>query len=156
MCIRDRTDALRVFRQRTFPFRREQAFRRELQLEFLERDLQRAHAAQFDLPDDQLILAAHLIDRDIALQDDLLPVRQQRARPAGGVAKTHAAQLRARVLEREINVPGSLRAQIADLAAHPDRADALLQQPPDLRRQVADGQNLPRLLRQEQFAEVPL
>jgi hypothetical protein len=51
---------------------------------------------------------------------------------------------------------GRLRAQIADLAAHPDRADALLQQPPDLRSQIADGQNLPRLLRREQFAEIPL
>ena len=114
---RHEADALRIFRQRTFPFRREETFRRELQLEFFERDLQRAHAAQFDLPHDQLILPAHLIDRDIALQEDLLPVRQQRARLAGGVAKTHAAQLRARVLEREINVAGRLRAQIGDLAA---------------------------------------
>jgi hypothetical protein len=35
-------------------------------------------------------------------------------------------------------------------------SDQFLQQPPDLRRQIADGQNLPHLLRQEQFAEVPL
>ena len=43
---RDQADALRIFGQRPFPFRREQSLRRKLLLEFLEGDLQRADALQ--------------------------------------------------------------------------------------------------------------
>ena len=86
----------------------------------------------------------------------LLTVRQQCARFTRGVSKTHAAQLGPGILEREINVAGRLRAQVRDLAAHPDLAHGLLQQPPDLRCQFADGQNFSDLFRRKQFAEVPL
>ena len=120
-------------------------------LEFLECDLQRAHAAQFDLSHDELILASpHLIDRDVALQDGSLLPRppQQRARFAGSIKRKQTTiQLRACVFEREINVAGRLRAEIADLARPPrPRRRRLLQQPSDLRCQIADGQYLPDLL----------
>ena len=62
-----------------FPFLREESFRRELLLEFLERDLQRANALQLHGANDELILPARLIDRHVALQQNLPAVRQQLA-----------------------------------------------------------------------------
>ena len=50
-------------------------------------------------------------------------------------AEQDAAQLRRRVLEREINVAGRLRAEIRHFARDPDGTDLLLQQRPNLRRQ---------------------
>ena len=73
---RDQADALRISGQRPFSFRREQAFRRELLLELLKRDLQRADALQFHRPHDELVLPARLIDRHVALQQKLLAVLQ--------------------------------------------------------------------------------
>ena len=103
-------------------------FRRELLLEFLKRDLQRADALQFHRADDELVLPARLINRHVALQQNLLAVRQQFAMRNFLAAEQHAAQLRRRVLEREINVAGRLRAQVGDFAAHPDGADLFFQQ----------------------------
>ena len=111
------------------------SFRRELLLEFLERDLQRADALQLHRAHDELVLPARLINRHVALQQDLLAVLQHAAVHDRLAAEQHAAQLRPGVLEREINVAGRLRAQIRDLARHPDRADLFFQQPLDLRRQ---------------------
>src|SRR5437764_468472 len=80
-------------------------------------------------------------------------------------AEQHAAQLRAGILEREVNVARAREAQARDLTRHPDLAHLVLEQPPDLPGQFRDGQNLPRRLRgfsrlgrlcRTQFAKVPL
>ena len=75
----DQADALRISGQRTFSFRREQAFRREFLLQFLKGGLQRAHALQFHRAHDELVLPARLINRHVALQQNLLSVREQLA-----------------------------------------------------------------------------
>src|SRR5207245_1837543 len=103
-------DALRVKRQWTLPLRREQALRCELLLELLERDLERAHALQLHRAHDQLVLPARLIDRHVALHQNFLAVPQKLALARRFAAKEHATELRPSVLEREINVPGTLRA----------------------------------------------
>ena len=83
----------------------------------------RAVADRLDGADDELVLPARLIDRHIALQQNFLAVREQAALRRCGAAKEHAAQLRRRILEREINVAGALCAEVGDLAADPDGAD---------------------------------
>ena len=89
---RDQADALRILRQRPFPFRREQPFRRELLLEFLKRDLQRADALQFHRAHDELILPARLINRHVALQQNLLAVLPA-ARDAPPASPRNSTQL---------------------------------------------------------------
>ena len=105
----DQADALRVARQRAFPFRRKQPFGLELLLELLERHLQRADALQLDLGDAQLVLPARLIHRHVPLQHDLPPVLQQRAIHLRLAPEQHAAHLRAGVLEREVDMAGALQ-----------------------------------------------
>ena len=103
--------------------------KRELLLELLECDLQRADAVQLQCPHDELVLPARLINRHVALQKEFLSVRQQFAMRHRLAAKQHATQLRAGILEREVHVPGSLRAQVGDLTRHPHLAHVLFQQP---------------------------
>ena len=87
-----------------FSFRGKKPFRAELFLEFFKGGLERADALQFHRQHLQLILAARLIDGDVALENHLPPVGQRAAIGHGVAAKKNAAQLRAGVLEGEINV----------------------------------------------------
>jgi hypothetical protein len=93
------------------------------------------------------------------LQQNLLSIRQQLAMRNLFAAEQHATQLGRGILECEIHVAGRLRAQVGDLACHPDLADRFFQQPFDLRREFRDGQNLSSRtagFRREQLPEVPL
>ena len=146
-----------VARELALALQLEEALRRELFLQPLEGCLQRAHALQLRAADDELILPARLIDRHVAGEQHLLAVGEQRAMRDGRVAEEHARELRARVLEREVNVPGRLRAEVGDFAGDGDLPDLLLQQPLDVPGQLRDGQHLAHGLRREEFAaEVPL
>ena len=153
---RDQADALRKTGQGPFSFGRKKPFRAELLLEFFKGGLERADALQFHGQHLQLILSARLINGDVALENHLPPVGQRAAMGHGVAAKKHAAQLRARVLEGEINVPGHLLAEVGDFPRDPNLADLFFQRAPDVRRQFADGENAPRRLRREEFrAKIP-
>ena len=71
------------------------------------------------------------------LENHLAAIGQRAAIGRGIVPKKNATQLRARVLECKINVPGHLLAEIGDFAGDPNLADLLFQQragcPPSLR-----------------------
>ena len=125
-------------------------------LQLLERRLERPDPLQLDLRHAQLVLPARLIHRHVALQRNLPPVLQQRTIHLRFPSKQHAVQLRPDVLEREIDVPGALAAQVRHFARHPNLADLLFQQPLDLPRQFSDGQHFARLFPGEQLAELPL
>src|SRR5439155_6558857 len=127
------SDSLRIARQRPFPFRREQALGLELSFEPLEGQLQCAYALQLDGADDELVLPARLVNSEVALDDDLLAVLQNRAILHRLAAKQHAVQLRVGVFQREVNVAGTLHAQIGDFARHPDQAELLFEQSLHLR-----------------------
>ena len=73
----------------------------------------RRRPATFDGNDAQLILAARLIDGDVALEHDLAAVLQEVASLAGFVAEEDTTELRIGVLEGEINMAGALCAEIA-------------------------------------------
>ena len=93
-------------------------------------------------------------DQPQASRKDIMQSRGGRA--VRGVFEIKPAQLRRRILEREINVAGALRAQVGDFAADPDGADLFFKEPLDVHREFPDGQDLARRFRREQFAEVPL
>ena len=144
-------------RERTFAFSGEQAFCRELLFKLLELDLQRADALQLHRAHEQLILSARFVHRDFALQQNFLPILHQLAMRHRFVTKQHTTQLRARIFECEINVPGAaLQTEVGDLTADPNRADLFFEKTFDLRGEFADRKNLASLFCWEQFAEVPL
>ena len=66
------------------------------------------------------------IDCHVAGEQHLLPVGEQRAARHGRVAEEHARELSARVLEREVNVPRRLRAEVGDFARDRDLPDLLV------------------------------
>ncbi len=82
----------------------EEAFVGETLLQLLESDLQRAGAYGLDVADVNLIFATRFIHAERATHGDVQSVFRAKFQPANLVAKTHAANLRLRVFQREIQV----------------------------------------------------
>ena len=79
-------------------------------------------------PHHQLILAARLIDADLAVGQHLQPVAQGQALARGVAAEKHAAELRAGVLEGKIHMAAGLRAEVRDFPRNPAGGEAALEQ----------------------------
>src|SRR5690606_4328236 len=124
---RDETQRRRHGRQGPLAGRIEQALLGQPTLERLELPLQPPLAILDDRPDDQLVLAALLIDADFSIQDHLPAIAQAHRLPGGVSAEQDRRNLRARILERKINVPAALDTQVGHLAPHPARPDLTLQ-----------------------------
>src|SRR5439155_5806523 len=118
--------------------------------------LQRAQALRLHRPHDELILPTRFVNRQIALQDELLPILEKLPVAHRRPAEQHAAQLSSAIFEREVKVAGGLGAQVGDFAGDPNLAQLLLEQPPDRRRQFADAQHPAGWLAGEQLTEFPL
>ena len=120
-------DPLREAREFLFSFRIEEPFNLQLGFEFFKLHLQRSHALQFHRAHDELILAALLVHREVALQHHLLAVLHQLTLPHARAAKKHTRQLRTSVLDGKIHMPRSLRAKVGDFALHPNLANLIFQ-----------------------------
>ena len=59
-----------------------------------------------------MILPLRLVDADLAMDDNLLAIAKLDRLSRRIAAKQHGAQLRAGILQRKINVPARLRAQV--------------------------------------------
>jgi len=116
----DQTDALRKLWQWPFSLCGKQTFRGKFLFELLKGDLERTDALHFHCAHDELVLPTRLINRHVSLQQDFLPVNKQFAVRNAFPTKKHASQLRASVLEREVNVPGILGAKVCDFSRDPD------------------------------------
>jgi hypothetical protein len=106
----------------------EQALGRQPLLERLEFPLQPPDAVLDHRADDELILSPRLVDADLAVHDHLQPVAQFHLLAQRIAAKQNRAELRARILQRKINMPARLRPEVRDLAAHPARPQAAFEQ----------------------------
>jgi hypothetical protein len=71
-------------------------------LEFLEGTLERAQARILDVIDEQLVVAARLVETDSPARDDTLPIARLEAREHVALSEHRAAQLRIAILQREI------------------------------------------------------
>ena len=118
--------------------------------------MQRADTLQFDSAHNQLILSARFVNREVALDEEFLAILQDLAVGVRFATKQNTVQLSVRILEREVNVAGTLDAQVRRFARHPDQAKLLFEQALHLRRQLADRQHAPRRFARKQLAEVPL
>ena len=152
----DKTNALRMPGNRTLALGGKKPFCLQLLLEALKCLLQRAHPLQLHREDTQLILAALLVHGERAVEHDLLAVGEQIPVGQKFATKEDATELGISVLEREVNMPGALCAQVAQFAGDPNLPHLLFQQRPDVCSQLADGEHAPSARLLKQFAELPL
>ncbi len=116
----------------------EEALGFELVAELLVGKLQSAGAAGLDGFCDQLQLAARLVDRDAAANEDSQSVLRTKAEKLGLAAEEDDGKLRIAVLEREVDVAGGGWAAVGDLARDPEVGVGLLNMLPHVGDQVAD------------------
>ena len=117
----------------------EQAFGGELLLQHLELAPQRALAGRLQLLDDQLVVAARLVQADPAVGQHLVAVLEPIVGPRWRWRKKARPDLCRIVLEREIDVPGRGPREIREFAFDPDAAESLLEQRFRLAVELADG-----------------
>ena len=105
---------------------------------------QRALAGPAQAFDDQLQVAARLVDAQPAPHLDLSPSRGDEIQQAGRAAEHGAANLARFVLQREVAMPAGRAREAGNLAPHRDRVEAGIQRISDGAAQRADW---PRLVR---------
>ncbi len=105
----------------------EQAFGRQLVFELVEGAAQGAVTGFFQMFDDELELAAALVQRDPSPRQHLHAIIRFEAQQLITHLEHGAAHLRLLVFEREIQMPGAGPGQIGQLAFHPDQREMALQ-----------------------------
>ena len=101
---------------------------------------QRALARQLHPLDDDLIFRPARVGGELAGRDDLGAIfRPERERSRAG-PPDHRVDARILVLEAEIAVAGLMALEPADLAAHPDLAEGILDRPLERARKLADAE----------------
>ncbi len=116
----DDADAPREARQRSLALGCEQPFRRELFLQLLEGELQRAEALRLDQLHQQLILAARFVYIDAPTGEYGQPILRLELPVAVRGAEGDALHLRFALFEREVVVAALRQLQPGDLARNPD------------------------------------
>src|SRR5437763_7433596 len=128
-------------RQGAFPRRVEQAFLLQTLFQLFECELQRTESLRFEMLADKLIFALRFIDRNLAARDDARAVgRFEFEVPQRGL-EHEAAQLRAIVLQREVQMTGVPHAAVGQFTFDPHLEQLGFEQSADLDRQVSDGEN---------------
>ncbi len=131
---RGRTGSGRLRAASNRPSRLEPAF------QLLEGRLQRAEAVRLERIADELILALDVVQAQPAAHDDAHAVLGPESQHPRGHAEHHGANLRAVVLQREVDVAGAPLPAVRDLALDEHAAERLLDDLLDGGRQLADRQ----------------
>ena len=131
----DDADAAWQARQCALGRRIEQAFGAKARLELLELALQRAGTGFLQRFDDELEVAARLVQAHAGACQHAHAVAGAEAQRAAARAEHRAADLRRGVLEREVQVARRRPRQIGDLALDPQRRQRVLEQVMDEPRQ---------------------
>ncbi len=143
----DDPDASRKFRQSAFPCGIEKSFRLQFALERFEFCLKQTESARLQDLHAQLILSSRFEDRNVSVNLHLRAVGQRRAQWRHRIAKNHASDLRPGIFECEILV--AARDAACNLKFRPaprPRRISSRAVPRICRGQLADGENLRRLL----------
>jgi len=125
-------------RQCPLAFGREQAFGQQLRAQCLNPRQQRALAGIFQAVDNELVFRPVGIGADPPSGDHLDPVFGLEGEARHCRLPNHRFQLRARILQREVDMAGGVALQFGDLAAHADATEAFLQRAADGAREFAD------------------
>ena len=121
---RDDADAGREAGQRAFSRGIEKPFGQQLLLELLEGELQRAVTLRLDGFDDELILAALLVDIDAAAHQNLHAILRLELQPPVRELPADAFDLRVGVLESEVAMAAGNELCAGDFARDPDVGEA--------------------------------
>ena len=120
----------------------EKALGLQLGFQLLEGDLQGAHAPGLGVVQDELVLAAGLVDVHPRPADDVHPVLEVELEPPGNGPEQHRPDLAVLVFEREVEMARGGPAEVGDLALDPELIEGGLQDVLDLPGELRDGQNL--------------
>src|SRR5262249_34968510 len=123
------------------PRRVEQPLGGEPALQLLQLREQGADAGDAHLLDDQLVLAARLVDADLAERLDFQAVFRLERELHGLHAVHGALELRGLVLELEVVVPARVRLEPGQLPLHPHAGERAAQQVLDRARDLADRED---------------
>ena len=115
----DDADAPGKARQRALAFRGEQTFRCEFRAQLLELPLQGSEAGVFHVIDDELVLAARLVQPDAGPYQHLLAIPRREGTQHISLPEHGAANLRGGIFEGEIPVPGAGSREIGDFRLEP-------------------------------------
>src|SRR5208283_65661 len=102
-----------------------------------------AEARILHVVDEQLKLAARLVQPDSGAHEDLLAVPRRECREHISLSEHRAAHLRSRIFEREIPVSRGGPREIRDFRFEPEAAETALQQDPDLAIESRDTVDIP-------------
>ncbi len=123
----DHADARGECRQRALAVRVEQALGSEARLEFVEGPAQRAFAGFLHVVEHQLVLPARLVQRQPAAPEHAKPLAGLELQPRALGLEHRAADLRARVLDREIQMARGRARHVPEFALDPHRAERAFQ-----------------------------
>ena len=101
-------------------------------------------------------MAPDFVNSQIALENDLLAILQELPVRRRLAAKQNAAQLGIGIFEREVNVAGTLNAQVGDFARNPDLPHFLLQEAAHRGRKLSHRQDTTSGFGRKKLSEVPL
>lgn len=107
-----------------------------------EGELESAEAFRLELGDDDLVLAAPVVDADVAAGDDLLAVGELEVQLAGDAAKHDSGELGVGVFQGEVTVTGGRGGEVGDFAFDPDGRELAFEESLDAAGQFGDGENL--------------
>ena len=130
----DDADAPRHDGQRLLARFVEEPFLLQLFLQLLEGQLQRAQPHGLDVTDVHLIFAAHFVDAEGSAHADVQAILGTELDAAQLIAKADATNLRARILQSEIEVTGLRGLVIGDFAFDPNVGESAFEQTADLAR----------------------
>ena len=130
--------ALRQHRQRLLALRIEQALGLQALLQLLESELQRAQTHRLDVFHVNLIFAARLVHADRAAHGDVQAILGPKFHPHELIAEAHASNLRASVLQREVEMARLRGVRIGHFAFDGNIGELPGQQIANARGEVAD------------------
>ena len=139
---RDDADPPRQARQGPLALCGEQSFLAESCAQLLELPFQGAQAGVFHVIDDELVLAARLVQPDAGPHQHLLAVPRGEGAQHISLPEHGAANLSGGVLQRKIPVAGAGFGEIGDFRLQPEAAEAALQQHSDLAIEPRNAVNI--------------
>lgn len=117
----------------------EESLRAELFLQFEEGLLETAHAILLKGAENDLIVAARLVDGEAPGADDLQPVAEAQGEAHGVIAETDAGDGGAGILEGKVDMAGGLAPEVADFPPDTDDRIGRFEEGLDLACEGGDG-----------------
>ena len=138
---RDDPDFSGQHRQRTLPARIEQPLLLQPFLQLVEGELEGAESLRLEMLADQLVLALRFVHRDAPARHDVQAIGRLELQVAECGPEDHTANLRRRILQREIQMPGVPEPAVGELALDPHLEELRFEQIANAHGELRDRQD---------------